>query len=282
MTVRERVRHEMAMRHLAVADRRQLTPNMVRITLAGPELDGFASPGPSDHVKVFFPDPATGTVTAPELSADGLRRPTDGLIVSRDYTPCAFRPGTDGTPSELDIDFVVHGSPEAPEPGIAPASAFAQNATIGDPLVVAGPRASWLAPTGISQAVLIADETGLPAFCRWLDMLGADVEITALLEVEDERSEAYLTDAERRRASIEWCYRIDGPGQLDEAVRSIGQIDPYTYVWAAGESTALAPVRRYLRRALGIAPDQLSVEGYWRRGVTNFDHHAPIDPSDPD
>ncbi|WP_308466939.1 siderophore-interacting protein [Rathayibacter soli] len=300
---REHVRHELTVRHLRVLARRELTPSMVRITLGGTGqggaqqadgaelagadgLDGFASLGPSDHVKVFFPDPATGIVTAPSISADGVHRPTDGIVISRDYTPRAFRAAADGVPAELDVDFVLHGAPgsraEAETADGGPASAWAAAASVGDPLAIAGPRGSRLAPDDAAHAVLIADETALPAFSRWLELLPATTRITAILDVANEDTEHYLTDAQRARASIEWTYREDGSGQLEESVRSLGPIDSDTYVWAAGEATTLVPVRRHLRRTLGLDHDQLTVEGYWRRGITNLDHHAPIDPSDPD
>jgi Siderophore-interacting protein len=292
----------MAIRRLTVAATRRLTPSIVRVTLVGDELARFVSLGPTDHVKVFFPDPTTGVLTAPELAADGVRRPTDGVIISRDYTPCEFRPDAVGGP-ELDLDFVLHGSgPGRVDPllagpstgsgtgtgsesgtdaGRGPASAWAAGARIGDPLAIAGPRGSRLVPDAAESVVLIADETALPAFSRWLRLLPAETRITGILDVADEDAEPYLTSEQRARASIEWLYRIDGPGQLEESVRSL-DIDDDTYVWAAGEATGLVPIRRYLRHELGIGNDRLSIEGYWRRGVTNLDHHAPIDPSDPD
>ena len=129
--------------------------------------------------------------------------------------------------------------------------------------------------------MLIADETALPAFTRWLDLLPESTRITALLDVADEEVEPYLSAEQTERASVEWLYRIDGPGQLAEAVRSL-EFGPETYVWAAGEASTLVPIRRYLKNDAGLRPDQLDVQGYWRRGVVNLDHHAPIDPSDPD
>ncbi|WP_416348854.1 siderophore-interacting protein [Microbacterium sp. STN6] len=129
--------------------------------------------------------------------------------------------------------------------------------------------------------MLIADETALPAFSRWLELLPASTRVTAILDVEDDDAEGYVTEEQRQRASIEWLYRIDGPGQLEEAVRSLS-IPEDAYIWAAGEAAALVPVRRYLRHELGIDRERLAVEGYWKRGVTNLDHHAPIDPTDPD
>jgi NADPH-dependent ferric siderophore reductase len=269
----------------------ELTQTIVRITLAGTDadgsdaLDGFTALGPSDHVKVFFPDPVTGVVTAPSIAADGVRRPTDGVVISRDYTPRAFRPAAGSAAgsatAELDIDFVLHGSGSDLADG-GPASAWAAAAAEGDPLAIAGPRGSRLAPDACAHAILIADETALPAFSRWLELLPAGTRITAIVDAADESVEEYLTDEQRQRASVEWLYRIDGPGQLEESVRSLGPIEPDAYVWAAGEATSLIPVRRYLRHELGLSSEQLAVEGYWKRGITNLDHHAPIDPTDPD
>lgn len=272
---RERVQHPMAIRHLTVSAVRRLAPTMVRVTLTGDELVGFASPGPGDHVKVFFPDPATGVLTTPELTPEGVRRPTDGVVISRDYTPLVFRRETaSGTP-ELDIDFVVHGDD-------GPASAWAARAKAGERLAVAGPRGSRLAPTELSKAVLVADETALPALSRWVDLLPTSTEIVAIVEIGDDELEGYFGDLQRDRFSVEWLYRADGPGQLEEAVRSLGPLDESTYVWAAGEAGALVPIRRYLRRELGLGKDQVDVDGYWKRGITNRDHHDPVDPTDPD
>jgi len=42
------------LRHLEVVKVTELTPMMRRITLGGPELEGFISLAPEDHIKVFF------------------------------------------------------------------------------------------------------------------------------------------------------------------------------------------------------------------------------------
>jgi NADPH-dependent ferric siderophore reductase len=290
MPTREHVRHEMAIRRLTVSRTEQLTASMRRITLSGEALHGFTSLGPTDHVKLFFPDPASGVLTTPEVRDDGVRRPTDGVILSRDFTPRAFRAAAStraelGAP-ELDIDFVLHGN-DASRADVTdasnggPASAWAGSAEPGGELAVAGPRGSRLAPQDVDDVVLIADETALPAFSRWLELLPASAHITAVLDVYDDEAEGYLTPQQRARASIEWLYRADGPGQLLEAVRSL-DLAPDAYVWAAGEASALIPVRRHLRHEAGLGPDRLDVQGYWKRGVVNRDHHEPLDPGDPD
>jgi NADPH-dependent ferric siderophore reductase len=68
---------------------------------------------------------------------------------------------------------------------------------------------------------------------------------------------------------------------LEATLRSL-PIGPGTFVFLAGEATTLVPLRRYLRRELGLGPDQVVATGYWKRGISGLDHHAPVDPDDPD
>jgi NADPH-dependent ferric siderophore reductase len=272
---RETVRHPLVIRRLTVVRVHSLTPALVRVTLGGGDLDGFASDGPTDHVKLFFPDPETGALALPELAPSGVRPPGSGAVISRDYTPRAFRPATGGSQAELDIDFVVHGTE-------GPASAWALAARPGTTLAVAGPRGSRLAPTGLARAVLLADETALPAFSRWLELLDPDVEVTGILDVANAAVTAYLPRELRERADIVWLYRENAPGQVLAALRSLGPISDDTFVFGAGEANTLVPVRRYLRRELGLPADQVALSGYWKRGVAGLDHHAALDPADPD
>ncbi|MEP6843500.1 MAG: siderophore-interacting protein [Pseudolysinimonas sp.] len=271
---REHVRHPLAIRRLRVSAVQRVVPNIVRVTLTGPELAGFASDGPSDHMKVFFPDPANGILTLPEIGPDGMQRGAEGVVISRDYTPRAVRPAA-GDHGELDIDLVVHGVD-------APASAWAEYAKVGDDLGIGGPRGSRLVPEGIERLLVIADETALPATGRWLELLPADVPVTALFHVADESVESYFDASVAGRMDAEWITHVDGHQQLEESLRSLGRIDAGTFVFLAGEANILVPLRRYLRHELFLPAEQVSASGYWRRGVVNLDHHAPLDPSDPD
>ena len=266
---REHVRHPLVIRRLRVSAVRRVVPNIARITLTGPDLDGFVSAGPTDHMKVFFPDPETGLLTLPEVGPDGMRRGAEGIVISRDYTPRAVRPG------EVDVDIVTHGVD-------GPASAWAELADVGDELGIAGPRGSRLAPEGIERLLVVADETALPATARWLDLLPAEVAVTALFHVADETVESYFDADVSARLDAEWITHADGHLQLEESLRSLGRIGEGTFVFLAGEADILVPLRRYLRHELFLPADQVSASGYWRRGIVNLDHHAPLDPSDPD
>ena len=260
---REVVRHELVRRTLTVSAIRDIGPSMRRITLVGPDLAGFSSDGPEDHIKAFFPDPT----------------PTDAAAVSmRDFTPRAFRADAASGP-ELDIDFVLHGDS-------APATGWAARVAIGDSLSIGGPRGSRLAPAGADSAILLADPTALPALARWIEILPDGTPVTAIVAASDDSFRAYAADIDAKGTPVTWIW-ID---EADDAARATAQLEAIrsatigtsTLVWAAGESTALVDVRRYLRRELGLDKDQVFVDGYWRRGTANLDHHAPLDPTDPD
>jgi NADPH-dependent ferric siderophore reductase len=263
---RETIRHPPALRRASVAAVRRIVPSIVRVTLEGAELDGFVSPGPADHVKVFFPDPATGELLLPEMRPEGLSRPAAaGTIISRDYTPVPRAGGA------LELDFVLHGDE-------GPASAWAARAAVGDELGIGGPRGSRLAPAGIGRLLIVADETGLPATRRWRDAVPPSTAVTALLSVADDEVTDYFEGDDPIEA--EWLVR--GMDDLEGALRSLGPVDDDTFVFLAGEATALVPLRRYLRYELGLPREQVSASGYWKRGIVNRDHHEPLDPSDPD
>ena len=270
---RESVRHPVVVRRATVSAVRRVVPSIVRVTLAGDELAGFASLGPADHVKLFFPDPASGELTVPVIGPEGMQRPASGTIISRDYTPLGVHVGTDGG-TTLDLDFVLHGDD-------GPASAWASRAEVGSQLGLGGPRGSRMAPTELGRLLVIADETALPATRRWLGLVPASIPVTALFDVADDSVTGYFEGGDAR-VDAEWLFRDEGVGQLDEALRSLGRIDDDTFVFMAGEATTLAPLRRYLRRELGLPAEQVSASGYWKRGIVNLDHHAPLDPSDPD
>ncbi|WP_210478857.1 siderophore-interacting protein [Naasia sp. SYSU D00948] len=245
---RESIRHEPAARELRVVRTERLTSTITRITLGGEALAGFAAHGPEDHVKLVFPAPP-------------------GQRILRDYTPAVF----DEAAQELSLDFVVHGDE-------GPATRFAAGARPGDPLVVAGPRGSRLPPREARRYVLIADEASLPAMSRWIAAVRGRAEVVAFVQSES----SDVLDYPLPRGDGIQVTRI--PTGADAALAAVEEvaIDEHTYVWAAGEATGLIPLRRALRRQRGLAKDRAKVDGYWRRGVAGMDHHAPLDPEDPE
>jgi NADPH-dependent ferric siderophore reductase len=273
---REGGRNRFTARRAHVSRVERIAPPLVRITLAGPEFADFTSAGPADHVRVFFPDPATGELVAPipvGAGEDGVIRP-DRDSVSRDFTPLP-RAVDDGV--EVDVDFFVH-----PDPG--PASAWAESARPGDEVVVLGPRGSRRAPQGIDALVLICDETSLPSAGRWVRDVppGTPVDVIAAVTDAGDWVAGYLGHAAGAAVRTHVVTPDAAGAGILAALERLGPIGGGTFVWAAGEASSLVPVRRHLRRTLGLPAAQAQVTGYWRRGVEAFDHHAPIDPFDPD
>ena len=264
----ERVRHDFTVREMSVVSWRDLTPRMRRVTLTGP-MDGFTSLGAGDHLKVFFPDPATGVLNAPRIVDGRLERPA-GEVVARDYTPLVNAAG------ELELDFVIHGDD-------GPASRWAAHVEAGAELVVAGPRGSLLPPEGPEWYVLAGDETALPAISRWLRLLPAGADVTVLAEVQDAADEAYLAELGTAHP-VTYLHRGDAaPGTttlLADAVRGLPRRDGAGFWWLAGEAQSLVPARRYLRRELGLDKTAVDCSGYWKLGTAEHDHHAPVDPED--
>lgn len=68
----QKVAHTLKLRLLTVKKRRELGPDMVRITLEGSDLEGFYTPGFDDHVKLIFPDPATKELRLPQMGDRGM------------------------------------------------------------------------------------------------------------------------------------------------------------------------------------------------------------------
>lgn len=266
----KRIRRPLAIRHLTVSAVTRIAPTMARVTLVGDELAGFEAPGPADHVKAFFPGP-DGVLAVPTITDDGLRQPETGPVHARDYTPLEFRPDGDSGP-ELDIDFVLHGDD-------GPASLWASNAKPGDPFVFGGPRGSVMPPEGAEQVIVAVDETGLPAARRFFQFFLPDVPVIGLFSLADAELRTYLDDIDG--GERHWFTGGNRSAELEEKFRTL-KVTDRTFLFLAGEAGAIVPLRRYMRRELGLPREQFDASGYWKQGVVNLDHHAPLDPSDPE
>lgn len=263
----EVVRYPLRLRRVEVARVAPVAPAMVRITVTGEDLEGFHAPGPADHIKVFFPD-ESGNTAVPMFTPEGPRPPATGTVLARDYTPLRFR----ADQLELDLDFVLHGDD-------GPASRWAAAVQPGTELRFAGPRGSHLPPEGVTNAIIVADETGLPAAWRWIEHFHPEVPVTGLFSVGDKGTARYLDEVPA--TPRHWFTGASRDAELEAALRSL-DVTPGTFIFLAGEAGAVVPLRRYLRRELGLSKDQVDAHGYWKQGVTNLDHHAPLDPDDAD
>ncbi|MDF2980112.1 MAG: Siderophore-interacting protein, partial [Actinomycetospora sp.] len=245
----------------------RLTPRMARVTLSGDfgELPGAAA---TDHVKVFFPTGRDELPVMPQVGEHGLVPPPPGTPRTyRDYTVRRL----DREAGELDLDMVVHAG------GLA--GAWAATARPGLKVGVLGPRGSEVVDDTLDWYVLAGDETALPAIGRWLAELPAGARAEVFCEVADAAEEQELASA--ADVTVHWLHRDGVPAGeaalLHDALAAVTLPPGRGFVWVAGEAGALRPVRRMLRARPDVCSRHLDVDGYWRRGVVNHDHHAPAE-----
>jgi len=262
--------HPLKARLLRVLQVQALSPRMRRITLGGPELEGFLSPMPDDHVKLLFPHAAEALPVLPSFDGKGLSFPPGAQRPeARDYTPRHHDP-LRGT---LTLDFVLHGE--------GPASQWAEKAKPGDAIGVAGPRASRLIEQERYQhCLLLGDETALPAVARWLEWLGSGVRVTVCVEVEslEDRIELPAHPAADlrwvlRRPAAQGCALLAALKQLPAG--SPGARGAWSaassFAWIACESAQMRALRHHLLNERGWPREQLYAAGYWKRGDSDHD-----------
>jgi NADPH-dependent ferric siderophore reductase len=253
----KRQRHKVALRRLDVLRVTDLSPSMRRVTLGGPELEGFTSLGFDDHVKMFFAAPGETSPVLPVVGPDGLAFPESGpRPLARDFTPRRHDPQA----GELDIDFaLLHDGP---------ASRWAAQAKPGDSAWIAGPRGSFIVPFDFDWHLLVADETGLPALARRLEELPQGSRALALVEVGGAEEELLLP----RPPGVEvvWAHRAAGaqPGAaLLAALPVLAFPDGDYFAWLACESSAAKQLRGVLVDERSANRRWVRAHGYWRRGA---------------
>lgn len=235
----ERLRREPKRRRLTVARREALTPGMLRIEFASPDLADFDSRSPDDHIKLFVPDAS---------SPQG--------VVMRDYTPRAF----DAARQTLTIDFALHDA--------GPATLWAKGAKPGDAIEIGGPRGSVVVADDFDFYLLVGDETALPAIGRRVEGLRAGVPVTTAVVVDSPADvQRFATRADWRPL---WVYRCrdgrDDAALLLEALANWAAPAGDGYVWIAAEASVARPLKAYMLDARAHPKAWLKSAGYWVRG----------------
>ncbi|GIJ44991.1 siderophore-interacting protein [Virgisporangium aliadipatigenens] len=254
-----------AMFPLRVARVERVTPHMIRVTLGGTVLQDFATSGPDQRVKLFFP---VAGVDEPPILEGGLRwyevwcaTPVESRPVMRTYTIRAHRPEV----HEIDIDFYDHGD-------IGPASAWARRAGAGSPITVLGPTGSNSGgadhnpPADAAWQLITGDETALPAISRIVEAAPAHADLRVYVEVADA--------AERQDLPwVTWVLRDGAPAgaRLNAVVRAADLPTTPGYAWLAGESAGVRDLRRHLVGERGFDRKRIHFCGYWRKGRTESD-----------
>ena len=222
-----------------VTARQQVTPLMVRLTLALEEGSAWRSTGVGDE----FIHVDLGAQT---LDVDGHSE--------RHYTVSGLVPGG------LELEVFLHGH--------GPGATWGREAKVGDTVVISDAMAYYKVPEGSRTRVLIGDLTALPGIARILADAAAGEVFHVVVELPSLEEARELPSA----ANVIVQYRVAGngigPSAVCDIVRGLwaeGVITPHAnpYVWIACESKVSRSARLLLRKEVGLPITQQRIVGYW-------------------
>ncbi|GAA2425103.1 siderophore-interacting protein [Actinomadura vinacea] len=256
---------------LQVIGTERLTPTMLRVTLGGGGMRGFASGGRDQRVKLFLPHPHQDAPRVPAAAGDSWfaawreMDPAERGIM-RSYTVRRQRPGL------LEVDFALHGDG-------GPATRWAAAARPGDRVAVLGPTAAdnagvdFRPPPSADWVLIAGDETALPAIGGILEALPSGLPARAWVEVPC-RADADGYDLPAG-AEVTWLVR-DAGGGLATALPAASFPPGTPYAWLAGEAKTTRTLRRHLVNDRGLDRRAICFTGYWRRGAAEEDLLAEV------
>jgi NADPH-dependent ferric siderophore reductase len=206
----------------------RITPHMIRVTFGADSL--AVDNGYTDrYVKLMFPVDGG-------FPADMDTLPRNELPPRRTYTIRSARH------DELTIDFVHHG-----DSGLA--GPWAADAEPGDELYFLGPGGGYTPDPTADWHLLVGDEAALPAIGAALEHLPANAEVRAIVGSNEPQDLPH---------DVTW---VD-PADVVATVRNLTLPAGRGHAFVHGEAGMVKQLR-------GLVGDvaQLSISGYWRRGL---------------
>ncbi|MGP5735575.1 siderophore-interacting protein [Candidatus Corynebacterium faecigallinarum] len=256
-----------------VARTERVSPHIVRVTFSGGELDKLVYQGFDQWFRLAHPisDGAKLENVPTKFGFGGLLKfmalPKDTRPVIRNYTIRDFRAGSasagpsgapDGSETEMDVDFVVHGTEGVAGP-------WAASVEPGAPVALIDQGCGW-APVDAEQSVIVADESGMPAALGILRDMPRDAVGHAIIEVFDEQDRQDVDAPDG--VTVHWLTRspTEDPGTLAlPALRELS-LPESVYGFTVGESGLIKAVRRHLVRDRGVPKSDVTFCGYWKIG----------------
>jgi len=232
---------------LEVVDAGALSPNLLRLVLTAPDMEGLHHRAGQDLM---------------------LRVPmADHRVVNRRYTIRRF----DRAVPAVTLDVSSHGK--------GPGTDWIRAARVGSRIDAIGPRGKITPRAEAEWHLFVGDETGLPGALAMIEGLVPGSRAIALLEVDSPADEQRPETAHTDRLDIRWLHRpaAGAPGDptpLLEAVTGLDLPPGRGHAYVAAEARVTRAVQRSLVER-GLDPDQISAKAYWRRGLPNAEHGEP-------
>lgn len=256
---------------LTVSRTERVSPNFMRVTLAGDDLAKFTRMGWDQWFRLFLPQEPTVQPRLPTSAGarwwpQVLRMPAHERPHVRNYTVSDYRDEHGDQQGELDVDFVMHASDADDGSDAGVAAAWAASAEAGWPVGLLDQGIGWNPPARPQHILVVGDETALPAVAGIARDLPADVRGTIIVEVPHagDRRELGQPDG----VDVQWIVR-DGdshkPGrQALAAAASVEFGEPDgMYAYVSGEQALATGLRRALV-GRGVPKSHITFCGYWR------------------
>lgn len=234
----------------------RITPNMIRVVFAGPDLEGFPEGRDGANCKLLLPEVGEGR-------ASFAKRLTDGSApVRRTYTVRKYAAET----GELTIDFVDHGDD-------GPASRWANHAKPGDFLGLTGPGMPKLLRFDADWYLVAADPSALPVAAVTLEALPKGAKGVAIFEVPSEADKQDINAP----AGIEVHWLIHSHSHASSTaqeafIKELSWPEGTVQTCIAGESGVIKALRSFLHNDKQIPREDTYISGYWKIGLVEDEH----------
>jgi NADPH-dependent ferric siderophore reductase len=235
-----------------VVSRHELSPRMLRLTLEGECLRGVEVTQPGTSIRFVVPW-LGAELELPEWQGNEFLLADGSRPALRTFTPLRADPAG----GRLDLEIVRH-------PGGA-VSQWAEHAEVGARAGVSGPGAGYDFPDEARVLIVFGDETAMPAITQLIEMAPAALRLDVHVETISEA--ARLDLGSRACDSVTWHTSAPGttPGRrLAEHAVTLDELPAGTFLWGAGEASAMQAIRNHVFTTLGAVRDRATVRGYWK------------------
>lgn len=243
---------------LQLKKREYITPNYIRLTLTGEDIEPFASCTVGANNKIFIPPQGVSRVNFPPQPVEKEEN-VEKLAIRRTYTHA----GLSLENKEMYMDFVAHGLS-------GPASRFAMEAPIGAELGVAMKiKESELAPEADFYC-LVGDATAIPVIRATLASLPQEAKGAIFLEIPTNEDKQVFHKPEH--IQVKWIINPNiGTNTLlaQTAIQYLEetQIEDSKFAFVACEYENVRTLRNYLRKEREWTNKEVSAYSYWKYGI---------------
>jgi NADPH-dependent ferric siderophore reductase len=232
---------------VTVMSRDEVSPRLLRLRLEGEVLRRLEVPQVAMSVRFVVPWPDEDELIIPEWEGNEFLRADGSRPALRTFTPLDHDPDA----GQLTLEVVRHDG--------GAVSAWAEQAGPGATAALSGCSAGYDIPDGATRLLALGDETAIPAIRQIIDAVPAGLQLDAHVEV--------VVAEARLDLPVTWHVTPEGHtpgGELAAVVEALSELADGTYVWAAGEASAMQRIRNHVYKTLGADRDRAAVRGYWK------------------